>query len=286
MPDRVKPNLNHLKRGYYTILRNLLLLLLVLVCFVGHYIYFKIFQPEDNPVEIYNKLNLEQLEHLASTSQDTDGTLPLVEESVDIQPVQTVSPVAQERKEEPDKIIIEGNKYIVHGSASSKTKTANTISQIRTVDQTRWTSLSPVRHGKISSTNLVASNTNRSTTILKACDRKPVCVVALFAPWCSACKRSIPKFQQFRSQYTDASISFVAIISGDKDIEKLKKMAKSVGSNALIDVDLNFSTLMDDKITAWPTWWAIDDNGNIIGTQNSGSSNLNRFLTELGIVKK
>ncbi len=95
-----------------------------------------------------------------------------------------------------------------------------------------------------------------------ACAGKSRCLVVVMAPWCPACKASIPFLRSVSSYASTNSEIGIQVFVGLDEESKLRDMAGQINLNALIDpADTIYSALGGGGV---PRWGVIDSERNII----------------------
>ncbi|BBN80925.1 thioredoxin-like protein YneN [Pseudoalteromonas sp. A25] len=95
-------------------------------------------------------------------------------------------------------------------------------------------------------------------------------VVYFFAPWCSVCRYSMPNLNKL---YETQQLNAVAIALDFENEEQIKNFAR--------DLDLSFPILLGNsniaanyKVSAYPSYYVVDENSNIIQRDMGYSSEL------------
>jgi len=107
-----------------------------------------------------------------------------------------------------------------------------------------------------------------------------IIVLNFWATWCPPCKAEIPDFVEVYKTYKDKGVSFLGV-SVDEDLNALKQFA--------LDYNINYTVVVDNKnaniaskwnVTAIPTTYFIDKNGNIVDW-NIGQISKSQLISKL-----
>lgn len=104
-------------------------------------------------------------------------------------------------------------------------------------------------------------------------------LVAAFASWCGACKRSNTHLEALYEMGAGAPID-VAVVSVDESVEAAAQAAENwpVRHEVLIDTDGSFSRAF--SVEALPTYTLLDEHGRVIDVHvgPAGASTIRRWL--------
>lgn len=98
------------------------------------------------------------------------------------------------------------------------------------------------------------------------------CLVVYIAPWCSACKRSMPLMNRLEERLADHPDAGMVAVMGTlgRSWEGRDRMANRIDMPLYLDTDGAFWDNSDGDLTGTPAWIAYDGAGDVIGTMNGG----------------
>lgn len=90
-------------------------------------------------------------------------------------------------------------------------------------------------------------------------------VIDFWATWCKPCIRSIPKLVKLADKYKDQGVAFISInVDGNRSRQKIKPMARSLGINFPVLLDVNGTIKKQLGATAVPTLLIINEKDEVI----------------------
>ncbi|MCB0318240.1 MAG: hypothetical protein KDD56_05745, partial [Bdellovibrionales bacterium] len=95
-----------------------------------------------------------------------------------------------------------------------------------------------------------------------ACEGKKRCILLYMAPWCPACRASLPILQSLRRKIPIDSQTGLNIVVGRDRKDSLSDYALSIGGQ--VSLDINDSVARKYKIQSLPSWLLLDENKRIL----------------------
>ncbi|MDO4262395.1 MAG: TlpA disulfide reductase family protein [Eubacteriales bacterium] len=106
----------------------------------------------------------------------------------------------------------------------------------------------------------------------------------LFATWCTPCVQEIPELEKLSQEMAEMGVGVVGVVLDTKDengeevqesIDLAKQLAEQTGATYpfLMPGDTDMNGLLSD-LTAFPTTYFVDKDGNIVGDSYMGSHDL------------
>ncbi len=94
------------------------------------------------------------------------------------------------------------------------------------------------------------------------CKGKDYCVIVFMAPWCSACKATMPIVKSMMRQYSSSTtIGIKPVIGRGRTTESMEKMAAKIGTGTFIDpAGQVMQTASKNTV---PHWFVIDSDGTL-----------------------
>ncbi len=93
------------------------------------------------------------------------------------------------------------------------------------------------------------------------CQGYETCVLVYVAPWCSACRQSIPVIESFQERLEESEIGFAVVIGSDSQ-KALEEMGKGFSAEIYYDPKHIVPELLDFKII--PAWFKLNREGKIL----------------------
>ena len=132
--------------------------------------------------------------------------------------------------------------------------------------------------------------TASAANTLKAdpCLQKPRCLVAYVAPWCPACKQSIPTIQELTKRWKSSKNIGVKVIVGRADLAQMEEMAGEIGPNTFLDSKEEMFDALGKMslIKAIPSWYVLDETDAILNYVPGTWQPTSAFIEKLELIKQ
>jgi len=112
------------------------------------------------------------------------------------------------------------------------------------------------------------------------CFGKERCVLVYIAPWCGACKATIPAIIRLRDQWAESPLYGLSIIVGADTPERIEETASEVGTSTFVDKDASLHKSL--KVNGVPYWLVLDKERKVIKSFAGGSPDPQALLYHLG----
>lgn len=117
--------------------------------------------------------------------------------------------------------------------------------------------LATIAHNRPQDVPLVSLQSNASSTPQEVCPLGKRCVVCYLAPWCPACKSSLPIIQELRESFRSHNNLEFLVIVGAASQSELLPMANDIGGRVFFDPSSRFASAA--RIRSFPSIVLIDD---------------------------
>lgn len=116
------------------------------------------------------------------------------------------------------------------------------------------------------------------------CEGKQYCVVVFMAPWCSACKATMPVVKSMMAQYSSSTmIGIKPVIGSGRSMASMEKMAAKIGTGTFLDPGGQVMQAADKNTV--PHWFVIDSDGLLEKEMAGVIPNKFAMITQLGLDK-
>lgn len=102
----------------------------------------------------------------------------------------------------------------------------------------------------------------QSSSSFDPCRGKERCVVAFFAPWCPACRATLPLMYALADRAARTGKVGIQIVIGRDEIDNLHSMASKISGSVYLDEDQSFADAAG--VSGVPAWWVIDQRRKIL----------------------
>jgi thiol-disulfide isomerase/thioredoxin len=99
------------------------------------------------------------------------------------------------------------------------------------------------------------------------CAGRERCVFVYMAPWCPACKQTMPIVNQLREAWKEQDHPGLMVVIGNGKTDQLESMAKQVGAPVYLDKEDKF--MRATGVRHFPYFIVVDDKKNILASGHS-----------------
>jgi hypothetical protein len=115
------------------------------------------------------------------------------------------------------------------------------------------------------------------------CAGRTRCVVVYLAPWCGACKLSLPLIANLRRELEARTIGF-RIVVGSGPAEALRAMAAQIGGRVQLDERGEFARAAG--VRSFPSWWLLDGQARVRAHFSGGARSSGNASVDLGFLRQ
>jgi thiol-disulfide isomerase/thioredoxin len=109
------------------------------------------------------------------------------------------------------------------------------------------------------------------------------CVIVVVAPWCPACKSSVPVIRKLADRWADSTdVGFKAIVTYASEAEA-RKMADGFGPGVVAFIDPSARFMQEAHVSGVPHWFVVGDQGRILKDSAGGYDDADAQVRELGL---
>ncbi len=114
------------------------------------------------------------------------------------------------------------------------------------------------------------------------CAGKACCVLVYLAPWCPACKLSLPVVQGLQRHYAGSpAVGIKPVVGGGRSRENMEQMAADFGDGAFVDP--SGSLMRAAGAETVPQWLVVDAEGFLIEQMPGVLPDVQAMITELDL---
>jgi len=115
------------------------------------------------------------------------------------------------------------------------------------------------------------------------CAGRARCLVVYLAPWCGACKLSLPLVQNLRSELEPRGVGFRIVVGGAQPAQ-LRAMAAQLGGRVQLDERGDFARAAG--VRSFPSWWLVDERNRVRGKFQGGARSSGSPSTDLNFLRQ
>lgn len=92
-----------------------------------------------------------------------------------------------------------------------------------------------------------------------------ITIIDFWATWCKPCRSSVPKLVELYNRYRDKGVGFIGInVDGPRNLAKVGPVAKSLGIEYPVLLDINGKIMSEMNVTAVPSLLIVNKENRIV----------------------
>jgi thiol-disulfide isomerase/thioredoxin len=92
-----------------------------------------------------------------------------------------------------------------------------------------------------------------------------ITIIDFWATWCKPCRSSIPKLVELSKRYRDKGVEFIGIsVDGPRNLSKVAPVAKSLGIQYPVLLDINGKIMSEMNVTAVPSLLIVNKENKVV----------------------